>query len=1146
MNTRIISLAFGCLLIGNLSWAESISSCYSGTKLIKEGWTHAKPATPQPAHRFPLAPLPSLQQAVKLLRENKVPGLKAIPFSMKHTVAKDIAYNHNFLGLNGEKAYLIYADDKILITYEKVSGNHVEQDSAVHLWSSRDYSYVCSVLICSTMVDSAPGIYVNQQTGAFALELSPSKYNEVGGWIAYAPGTGDLEIQNFSGDFSDWHLSKPSSPPLKLPCFAGFSGHNGITIPLNKQMMLQLLPQFHGFVHHFVSDGEDTIRRLNFDSFRLAPSERVPHASEIKLSDIEGLPEPPAGEEFMSHVLEDGNSGYLLISLKRCLENHWWASFQARENNDNVPILIYDPRSNSLLQQPGEAFEMHGGYHYNPYYRHTAIGHWVHNAFISARLSDGNWEGPMLQDPMSGKNSVITFGGEYAPKATTSKDIKNIAYQVEDKLPGWESLGVSLCEWALVPGDASKSYWLAGGVGICALILMDETTKTGRVVQSWRGTWGRTESDRNVPDPIWVPDKQWLCLPNQTNCWDVYEIKDFSKPAEKLGTICTGVNNAWAFVLPDGRYAGSPGCEKLLYKQTPEGRMPMHILAPWYNRPAEVLEAIGGNPEDVAALRETTRRWLAKQNMAPEKMPPMPGIAQLPECVSPILQPSCDAPDVTMNVEVTARPDKAVTGLEIRVNGALVPQKWSDTLVLPAGRKTQLEVQIPLNHGQNNVSLTAVNSTGSKSRESFYRLVRPGSANSRLFVVTIGVSDYDDDSLDLQFAAKDARDIAAAFREHGSGEVKTLTLTDNEVADKQVLNKVNEFLSETTEDDRVVLYLAGHGMLDENLEYHYAPAAFDTEKVKATGISMPALAKCLQEVTARERLLLLDTCHSGLLGEAGEDKLAAIGVKLPHGVRAIQNRGMKVKKTPEMFTSARQQKRYIEDMFSLGQQYRGVNIIAGAAGAEFALESGKWNNGVFSAAVMQTLANFTLADANEDGLLSVSEMLPAIQTQVQKLTGGVQSPNIVSVENAHMMIATDLRTELLKADWEAIAYRIHKAEDAEEALFIFDRIITYIRGANEPSNLPSYWEHMAKKLAQIGRTYDGNKLKILESEFMLGYPMFTDKVPELIPIFVWQAALEKGCQADSLQPWLRYAAEGADVIDLLLKAGLTTEPIENH
>lgn len=1142
MSARIIiGLALGCLVAATPSWAAPNNSRRGGGKtLVKGASRRAKPAAPKPAPRFPLNALPPLQQAVEQLAADQSPGLKAMPFSMKHTVAKDVIYNYNFLSIDGEKAHLIYEDDNLLITYEPVSGNHAKQSSAVHLWSSWDYSYIGSVLICSTYIDTAPGIHVEPQTGAFALELPPSKINKVGGWVAYAPGSGDFEIRNFSGSIHEWALSMSGNFGLKLPCFAGFSGCNGIKIPLNKLVELQQIPQFHGLVHHFVSGGEETIRRIDFNSLRLKPSVRVPCASEIQISDIEGLPEPPAGEEFAGAVLEDGNSGYLLISLKRCLESCWWGPFLARDGGEEVPILIYDSRSKSLLQQPGEVFEMNGGYAYEPYYRRTDIGHWVHNAFISTRLSSGDWEGPMLQNPETGKNSVITFGGEYAPGATYSDDIKDIAYKVGDKLPGWESLGVSLCVWAPLPGDDTKSYWLAGGEGICALILMDETTKSGRVVQSWRGTWGRTRQARNVPDPVWLPDKQWLCLPSQTNCWDVYEITDFSQPAEKLATICTGADDAWALVLPDGRYAGSPGCEKLLYKQTPEGRMAMDILAPWYNRPAEVLEAIGGNSEDVVALRQTTERWLAKLNMHPDEMPPIPSIAQLPECSCIVPSPMCDEPGVAWDINVKARSDKAVTGLEVRVNGALVPQKWSDTLVLPADRKTELEVQLPLNHGQNNITLTAINSTGSKGREVFFRLVRPGTSNSRLFVVTLGVSDYDDDSLDLQFAAKDARDIAASFREHGSGEVKTLTLTDKEVADKGVLDKVSEFLAETTEDDRVVVYLAGHGMLDEKLEYHYAPAGFDTGNVRTTGVSISALARCLQEVTARERLLLLDTCHSGQLGEAGEDKLAAAGVQLPHGVRAIQNRGMKVKKATGALTSARQQKRYIEDMFSLGQQYRGVNIVAGAAGAEFALESGEWNNGVFTASVMQTLADFTLADTNGDGVLSVSEMLPAIQARVQQLTGGAQMPNIVAAESSHMVIATDLRSEILSANWGAVAGRIHKAANSEDALFIFDRVVAYLSGAYERGN---EWEYMAKSLADAGRIYDEEKQKVLEADFRLMYDRYTDKRRAVIPDMVWQAVLEKGVQADALYPWLGFAADQVTTMELLTKAGLTTCPI---
>ncbi len=1140
MNARIIvGLALGCLVAATPSWAAPGSSRRGGGKTLVKGASGRskkaapKPA-PKPAPRFPVNALPSLQQAAEQLSADKSPGLKAMPFCMDIMVEKGVLYNYNFLNINGAGAYLVYADDRVLITSGRVSGNYMVNNTAVHVWNARDYSYQFSILVNGCGLGVAPDISIDPQNLCFAIGIEPDRYGENGGVIGYNPMSGEFEVSKLMGGPMNYPGIDGKPIQLSQPCFAALKAFNGLKVPMDNIIELQKVPLLNGLVHHFDCEGENTIRQVDFNTLRMRPKDRTPHASQVNLADLDELPELPGGEGYATEVKDDGCYGTLMIFPKRC-ETLMGATME-KMDDESLPLMAYDPVSRTLLQHPGQTLVDTNGRGYQPYYKKTEMGHVVHNAIYSIR-GGGGWVGPMLLNPETGKLAGISFanGNESEFEVPTE-------YRIEDSLAGWESLGSSLSVWAPVPGDDTKSYWLAGGENVCALILIDETTKTGRVVQSWNGVWGRSLWAKNIPNPVWLPDKQWLCLPTQENCWAVIEIKDFTQPGEEKYSICTGAGGAWALILPDGRYAGSPGCEKLLLGATGENTWaPMTMLAPWRNRPAEVLEAIGGNPDDVAALRETTRRWLAKMNLNPDAMPPESSIDNHPRFSGSVPAPMCDGSETTIEMELMAQPNKAAAGVEVRVNGAEVLQDWSSALVLPAGRKLPLSIRIPLNRGQNNVTLTAVDTMGGKSREINTRFVRPGNAESRLFVVTLGVSDYDDDALDLQFAAKDARDMAAAFSEHGSGEVKVLTLTDKEVSDKKVLDRVKEFLAESTIDDRVVFYLAGHGMLDDKLEYHYAPAAFDAERVAATGISMDDLVRCVQNAPARERLLLLDTCHSGQLGEAGEEKLAEAGVQLPHGVRAIQTRGMKVKKATGALTTTVQQKRYIEDMFSLGQQYRGVSIVAGAAGAEFALESGEWNNGVFTASVMQTLADFAPADVNRDGVLSVTELLPAIQAKVQKLTGGAQMPNIVAAESSYMVIASGVGADLIGDNWASLTKRISKAANAEEALLLFDRIMAFRAGLSYMST----WEQAAAKFEAAGRAYDAEKLAVLKSDFELQHPKNAEeeraRSGSAVPTELWQAVLDKGVTPDALMPWFLEAEARGELLEAMMKAGMSPE-----
>lgn len=505
--------------------------------------------------------------------------------------------------------------------------------------------------------------------------------------------------------------------------------------------------------------------------------------------------------------------------------------------------------------------------------------------------------------------------------------------------------------------------------------------------------------------PVWIANKRILLKPESDFQYSIIQVQeDWSE--HKLADLFVESPQRYAIVLADGRYAGSPGCEGILEFGDGERVIGMKALAPWRNRPAEVLEALGGNPDDIVSLRETTKRWLRKQGFDPENMLAEPSLDNFP--VAEVSMPDLFSPrerlSFRVKVKATARDIHKVI---VRSDGVLIPQNWDDGFEVAAGEEKEVTVEVPLACGQNWIEVTPVDSEGISGDTTRFRTIYKGNYPSDMFIVALGVSDYDDPDLKLQYAAKDAKDIAAAFEKYGIGRKHVLVLTDKEVKDRSVLEKVKIFLSAASLEDRIVFYVAGHGMLDDKLNYYYAPASFDAEKIVETGIPMEELTGCLHNSKARHRLLLLDTCHSGVLGEEGEDKLAMSGVQLPHGVRAIQHRGMKVKKTVGVL-NANQKKRYIEDMFSQGDSERGINIIAGAAGAEYALESDSWNNGVFTASVISALSGEGAArDIDGDGFFSVEELQQRISAAVQHQTGGRQKPSIVSAEGAENMVLSE-------------------------------------------------------------------------------------------------------------------------------------------
>ena len=70
----------------------------------------------------------------------------------------------------------------------------------------------------------------------------------------------------------------------------------------------------------------------------------------------------------------------------------------------------------------------------------------------------------------------------------------------------------------------------------------------------------------------------------------------------------------------------------------------------------------------------------------------------------------------------------------------------------------------------------------------------------------------------------------------------------------------------------------------------------------------------------------------------------------------------------------------------------GATIISSASGASMAYEGRKWQNGVFTYALLQGLQN-SEADLDGDGVVMVSELQKYLTSEVLELTNGVQRPN---------------------------------------------------------------------------------------------------------------------------------------------------------
>lgn len=506
------------------------------------------------------------------------------------------------------------------------------------------------------------------------------------------------------------------------------------------------------------------------------------------------------------------------------------------------------------------------------------------------------------------------------------------------------------------PDRDGRAFVLSSGLSEAELLSVD--TGSGRTVQIRTWEWNPADGT-----PLYSEAEQWFLVPIASG-FEVFTLAVPGSP-EKVYEIVFDGEDGYAVVLPTNEYTGSPGCESFLgFSTASEERFAADVLALWRNRPATVLAALGGATADVNSLEQTTQRWLDR--LKADRYLPEPKKGNLPT-VTFTERPNLfqGAGDLSLPISVAAG-SAAVSRVDVFVNGvrAVDPMEGLDPLA--AGTAHTLEARVTLSAGQNWIEVRAYDVAGRFGPAERFRLIHEATGGSgRRFIVTLGVSDYLSKEIkDLNYGVSDAETVARLLEESAPGEFKTLRLADGE-ATRASLERIRSFLDEAKENDEIYVFGAGHGALDGDLNYVFLTHDIDPLRLKETGITLDEILDAMSVANARKRLLLLDTCQSGFVGEEDELKLA------------------------ESRNSGRL--RFIEEMFRLPGQIRGVNIIGASRGSEVALESDTVGGGFFTAAIKEALQE-RKGDLNRDGQIQVSEMRDFLAVRVREMTRSSEYP----------------------------------------------------------------------------------------------------------------------------------------------------------
>ena len=244
------------------------------------------------------------------------------------------------------------------------------------------------------------------------------------------------------------------------------------------------------------------------------------------------------------------------------------------------------------------------------------------------------------------------------------------------------------------------------------------------------------------------------------------------------------------------------------------------------------------------------------------------------------------SPEKTRGVRVLKTPKFKIIGRLIN------PQNYANLTVdlkpIEVASNGQFSVEIELSPGKSELQFMAIdyNYVFHTKRIEFElsddleRLAGEGNK----YALIIGNQNYIDNHFkDLKTPHRDAEDIAALLRDlYGfktaiplrTGSKLDLILLD--AAERQIQSTLRQLRNRLTENDTLIIYYAGHGVYQKDIDRAYWLPVDAEPDADYTWIKATDLTDTLKQFTARNILVVADSCYSGAMAKRDVPELKTL------------------------------------------------------------------------------------------------------------------------------------------------------------------------------------------------------------------------------------------------------------------------------
>lgn len=436
-----------------------------------------------------------------------------------------------------------------------------------------------------------------------------------------------------------------------------------------------------------------------------------------------------------------------------------------------------------------------------------------------------------------------------------------------------------------------------------------------------------------------------------------------------LATLFVTRDREWAFWTPEGYYDASTNGHTMFGWQVNRGwnRLPDFYRADQFHRRLErpdVMQKLlsAGNLTDAFRLAQTEAP-AAPERVLPEQVAATPQV----DILAPAPGTALDRPSATVRARVVLPKQGKLEAARVFANGVVGSQaKIISQQEVEEGTEIVYEWQVGLPSDSEHLIQVVVGTDHPTS--AFKKVVvsrkqaAPRQRAPKLYLLAVGINQFRDDRIQpLAYSVADAQAVTKLLKARAKklfqfGDVRLLT-NQNVTREnwRTAFADLHKELKATAQpDDLLIVFLAGHGFVDQGSKrYYFATHDLDVQDFKNGNFDECISWKdfeLLADIPCR-KLAVLDTCHSGAI-----QPLAAQNLKA--AVRAFQ-----------------------DDI---------IFTVTASTGDEKSAENPAWGHGAFTKCLLEGLRG--QADDSADGYVSLQETIDYVKRAVPELTGGQQHP----------------------------------------------------------------------------------------------------------------------------------------------------------